>query len=257
MNVQELLSLKGKIVLLTGGAGLYGKCIFEALAEAGGTVITASRNLENGEKAAADLRKRGLDAHALQVDQGDHASIAALKKAIQDKFGRLDVFINNSVARFMKRYDDPLEAWADDMRINATGMFDIVREMADLIAQSGGGSIVNIGSMFGVYGPDFSNYSNTNMDAPPSYFFHKGGMVALTKYLARKLGPRGIRTNCISPGGLFSHQPEEFLKRYCSKVPLGRMACDDDIKGLVVFLASPASAYMNGENILMDGGYHA
>jgi NAD(P)-dependent dehydrogenase (short-subunit alcohol dehydrogenase family) len=257
MHVKELLSLKGKVVLVTGGAGLYGQCIFEALAEADGTVITASRSLENGENVAAALRAKGLDAYAMQVDQGDHTSILGLKNAIQKKFGRLDVFVNNSVARFMKRYDDPLDRWADDMRINATGMFDIVREMADLLAGSGGGSIVNIGSMFGVYGPDFSNYADTNMDAPPSYFFHKGGMVALTKYLARKLGPRGIRTNCISPGGLFSEQPDAFVERYCSKVPLGRMACDDDIKGLVVFLASQASAYMNGENILMDGGYHA
>ena len=258
MHVKELLSLKGKIVLVTGGAGLYGKCIFEALAEADGTVITASRNLEAGRKVAEELKARGLDAHALRVDQGEHDSVLALKADIEKQFGGIDVFVNNSVARPMRRYDDPLEKFAESMQINATGMFDIVREMAELIEKRGGGAIVNIGSMFGMYGPDFSNYEGTDMDAPPDYFFHKGGMIALTRYLAKKLGPRNIRVNCISPGGLFQEtMPEDFLRRYRSKVPQPRMAHDDDIKGLVVFLAAPASAYLNGENILMDGGYHA
>jgi NAD(P)-dependent dehydrogenase (short-subunit alcohol dehydrogenase family) len=157
----------------------------------------------------------------------------------------------------MKAYLDPLEYWVESMRINATGMFDITREMADLIAKRGKGSIVNIGSMQGLYGADFNLYEGTTMDSPPDYHFHKGGMVALTKYLARKLGPKGIRVNCICPGGLFTNQPELFLKRYCAKVPLGRMACGDDIKGPVVFFASDASQYITGEAVLMDGGLHS
>lgn len=257
MNVKELLSLKDKIVLVTGGAGLYGRCIVEGLAEADATVVTASRNLDNCRRVAHELCARGHDVHALRVDQADHDSVTALRRDLEKQFGRLDVFVNDSVARPMKRYDGPLEQWAESMCINATGMFDIVRQMAQLIEQTGGGAIVNIGSMFGVFGPDFSNYEGTDMDAPPDYFFHKGGMVTLTRYLAKKLGPRNIRANCISPGGLFTGQPEPFLRRYCSKVPLGRMAGHDDIKGIVVFLASDASAYFNGENFVMDGGYHA
>jgi len=143
------------------------------------------------------------------------------------------------------------------MEINATGMFDIVREMADLIEQRGGGTIVNIGSMQGLFGPDFSLYEGTEMDSPPDYHFHKGGMIALTKYMARKLGPKNIRVNCISPGGLYTDQDEQFVTRYNKKVPLGRMAGQDDIKGVVVFLAADASSYVTGENILMDGGLHA
>jgi len=257
MNVNDLLSLKGKVVLLTGGAGLYGKHMLEALAEAGGTVITASRKLDAAQKLVAELRGRGLDVHARTVDQADHASVMALKASLESDFGGLDVFINNAVARIMFRYADPLETWAESMRINATGMFDIVREMADLIARRGGGSIVNISSMQGVFGADFNLYEGTDMDSPPDYHFHKGGMIALTHYLARKLGPKNIRVNAISPGGLFTNQPKPFLDRYNRKVPLGRMAGPDDIKGLVVFLASPASAYVNGVNILMDGGLHA
>ncbi len=259
MNVKELLSLKGKIILVTGGAGLYGRCIVEGLAEADGTVITASRNLENGERVAEEFRRKGLDVHAMQVDQADHKSVMALKEKIQKEFGRLNVFVNNAVSRPMKGYNAPLEQFAESMRVNAIGMFDILREMADLIAQSGGGSIVNISSMMGMFGPDLSNYEGTDMskDLPPDYFFHRGGMINLTRYLARVLADKNIRVNCISPGGLFNNQPERFVQNYSKKVPVGRMANNDDIKGLVVLLASDASAYINGENILMDGGMHA
>lgn len=258
MNVKELLSLKNKVILVTGGAGNYGKCMVEGLAEADGTVITASRNLENGEKVATELRAKGLDVYAMQVDQADHESVMQLKNQIQSKLGRLDVFVNNAVSRPMSGYNDPLEYFEESMRVNATGMMDILREMADLIAKAGGGSIVNISSMMGVYGPDLTNYEGTDMgDMPPDYFFHRGGMINLTRYLTRMLASKNIRANCISPGGLFNNQPERFVDNYCKKVPVGRMANDDDIKGLVVFLASQASAYVNGENILLDGGMHA
>jgi NAD(P)-dependent dehydrogenase (short-subunit alcohol dehydrogenase family) len=111
--------------------------------------------------------------------------------------------------------------------------------------------------MQGMFGPDFSLYEGTEMDSPPDYHFHKGGMIALTKYLARKLGPKNIRVNCVSPGGLYTGQNEKFVEKYNKKVPLGRMADNDDIKGVIVFLASQASSYITGENILMDGGLHA
>lgn len=258
MNVKDLLSLKNKIILVTGGAGNYGKCMVEGLAEADGTVIIASRNLNNGENLAKNFRENGLDVYAMQVDQADHKSVMHLKEQIQNKFGRLDVFVNNAVSRPMKGYNEPMEYFEESMRVNATGMMDILREMTDLIAQAGGGSIVNISSMMGVFGPDLTNYEGTDMgDMPPDYFFHRGGMITLTKYMARMLATKNIRANCISPGGLFNNQPERFVENYCKKVPVGRMANDDDVKGLVVFLASQASAYVNGENILLDGGMHA
>ena len=257
MHVKDILSLKGKTILVSGGAGLYGRCIVEALAEADGTVVTASRSLENGKKTAAEMRERNLNVHAFRVDQADHESIVSLKNDLKRHFGGLHVFINNAVARYMRRYTDPLETWAESMRVNSTGMFDILREMADLIASTGGGTIVNISSMQGMFAPDFALYEGTDMDSPPDYHFHKGGLITLTRYLARKLAPRKIRVNCISPGGLFAGQDPLFLERYNKKVPLGRMAGHDDIKGVVVFLASEASSYITGENILIDGGLHA
>ena len=112
--------------------------------------------------------------------------------------------------------------------------------------------------MMGMFGPDLSNYEGTNMGIPPpDYFFHRAGIINLTRYLARIYAGKNIRVNCVSPGGLFNNQPERFLENYNKKVPLGRMANNDDIKGLMVLLASDAGAYINGENILMDGGMHA
>ena len=258
MHVKELLSLKDKIILVSGGAGLYGRCLVEGLAEAEGTVITASRDLEAGEKLVDECKARGLKIHAMPVDQADHASVIKLKGQITEVFGRLDVFVNNAVSRPMKGYQAPLEDFAASMKVNATGMMDILREMADLIAFSGGGSIINISSMMGMFGPDLSNYEGTEMgDLPPDYFFHRAGIINITRFLARMLADKKIRVNCISPGGLFNDQPSQFLENYNKKVPVGRMANNDDIKGLAVLLASDASAYINGENILMDGGLHA
>lgn len=258
MNVKELFSLKDKIVLITGGEGKYGRCITEGLAEADATVVTASPFLDDGEKIASDFRSKGFDVSAMFVDQSDHDSIIKLKQQLKDKYGGLDVLVNCAVARPMKTYDSPLEDWEKSMRVNSTGLFDITREMADMMAQTGGGTIVNICSMMGMFGPDLSNYEGTDMGIPmPDYFFHKGGMLTLTRYLARVLADKNIRVNAVSPGGIFANQPKRFLENYTKKVPVGRMANDDDIKGVVVFLASQASAYITGENILMDGGLHA
>lgn len=260
MNVNELFDLSGRVLLVSGGAGNYGKCLAEGLAEAGGKVVIASRNLEKIHAEADSFRSRGLDVEAMQLDQGDHRSVIALKNGLLDKFGRLDVFVNNAVSRPMKNYYAPIDEFAESMRVNATGMMDTLREMADLIGMNEeGGSIINIASMMGMFGPDVSNYEGTDMnkDLPPDYFFHNGGLINLTRFMAKQLAGKNIRVNCISPGGLFNHQPERFLENYCKKVPLRRMANSDDIKGLAVLLASRAGGYINGENILMDGGLNA
>lgn len=259
MNVKQLISLKNKVILVTGGSGNYGKCIVEGLAEADATVITTSRELASAEKTAAMFRGRGLDVHAMEADQGVHESVLALRAAVMERFGRLDGFVNNAVSRPMKGYNAPLGQFEESMQVNATGMVDMMREMTDLIVQSGGGSVVSIASMMGMFGPDLSNYEGTvgMGDLPPDYFFHNAGLINLTRYMAQMNAGKNVRFNCISPGGLFNNQPEAFLNNYCKKVPLRRMANQDDIKGLVVLLASDAGAYINGENILMDGGLNA
>ena len=259
MNVMQLFSLKNKVVLVTGGAGNYGRSITEGLGEAGATVIIASRNIEAIEKTAADFRANGWDVHGMQVDQADKASVLRLKENIIKQFDKLDVFINNAVSRPMKGYNAPIEQFNESMRVNATGMMDILREMTGLIIQSGGGSVINISSMMGMYAPIYSNYDGIPGmgDIAPDYCFHNAGLIMLTRFMAKTHAGKNIRFNCISPGGLFNNQPEKFVENYCKKVPLGRMANNDDIKGLIVLLSSDAGAYINGENILIDGGLYA
>ncbi|MEO6915750.1 MAG: SDR family oxidoreductase [Chitinophagaceae bacterium] len=260
MNVKELFELKDRVILVTGGAGNYGRCIAEGLAEADATVIIASRNIDHLKKLAEEFQTRHLDVHPMQVDQGDHASVMQLKKQILQEFGKLDGFVNNAVSRPMKNYHAPIEQFAESMQVNATGMMDILREMADIILENkNGGSIINISSMMGMFGPDVSNYEGTEMnkDLPPDYFFHNAGLINLTRFMAKQFAGKNLRVNCISPGGLLNNQPPRFLENYTKKVPLRRMANNDDIKGLVVLLSSKAGEYINGENILMDGGLNA
>lgn len=255
MNVLESFRLNGKVALVTGGAGILGKSIVEALAEAGAQVISASRSVESGRELKENFAQDGLEIHTMQYDQSDHGSIVGLKEKIKADFGRLDIFVNNAVARPMKGYDGTIEQLESSMQINGTGNIDILREMASLIEENGGGSIINISSMMGMFGPDLSNYEGTDMGTPPpDYFFHKGGMITLGKYFAKVLAGKNIRVNTISPGGILYHQPERFLENYCKKVPLRRLADASDIKGLIVLLASDAGSYINGENILLDGG---
>ncbi len=258
MNVKELLSLKNKVILVTGGSGQYGSCIVEGLAEADATVITTSRYLETAQKTAQAFREQGLDVHSMQVNQENHESVINMKAEIRKTFGKLDGFVNNAVSRPMKGYNAPIEQFDESMRVNATGMMDLLREMTDLIVQSGGGSVINISSMMGMFGPDLSNYEGTSMgDLPPDYFFHNGGLINLNRFMAKMMAGKNIRFNCVSPGGLFNNQPQAFLDNYCKKVPMRRMANKDDIKGLIVLLSSDAGVYINGENILMDGGLNA
>lgn len=258
MHVSDLLSLKEKVIVVTGGSGQYGKCLVEGLAEAGGTVITTSRDLSFAEETASLFHKKGLDVHPMELDQGMPESVISFREKLVSDFGKLHVFVNNAVSRPMKGYNGPISQFEESMRVNATGMMDLLRQLTELIIQSGGGSVINIASMMGMKGPDLSNYEGTSMgDLPPDYFFHNAGLINLSRFMAKMHAGKNIRFNCISPGGLFNNQPQAFLDNYCKKVPLRRMANADDIKGLAVLLASDAGTYINGENILMDGGLNA
>ena len=262
MHILDMFSLKGKVALMTGGAGLYGRQIVAACAEAGAETIIASRNIDALEVVAEEHRANGYRVTALHVDQGDEKSILSLRDEIRQRSGRLDVLVNNSVLRTMKGYHDNASAFEESMRVNATGLFLMTRAMGDFMAEtasSSGGSIINIGSIMGMIGPDPTNYTGTSMNAwYPDYFFHKGGMINFTRFIASYYGDRGIRCNCVSPGGLWqSSMPEAFVQNYSSRTFLGRLANDTDLKGIIVFLASDASVYITGANIPVDGGYTA
>ncbi len=257
-SVLESFSLAGKVALLTGAAGMYGRQILRGLAEAGAVTYIASRDIDALEQIANEYRARGHDVRAVQLDQGDEASILALRDAIRDDSGTLDILVNNAVARPAKEgYFSDAEAIEKSMQINATGLILLTRAMGEIMAD--GGSIINIGSIMGLIGLEPINYRGTDMDGwAPDYFFHKGGMVNYTRFLASYYGPRGIRANCVHPGGLqIPSHPDAFVANYSERTCLGRLANDTDLLGSIVFLASDASAYITGANIPVDGGYTA
>ena len=260
MKVLESFSLKGKVALLTGGAGLYGRQIAEALAEAGAVTHIASRNVAELEKVAEALRAAGGDVTALSLDLEDESSIQALVAEIVRRSGRLDVLVNNAVTRCAcGGWDLSMETFDKSLRVNASALFCLTRLAGDEMKKAGGGSVINIGSYMGLRGPDPLNYAGTDMMANPSpiYFYEKGGMANFTRFAASVLGPYQIRVNAIHPGGFFNNQPEAFVKNYSANTMLGRMANATDLKGAVVFLASDASRYLTGTNIPVDGGYTA
>lgn len=260
MQVMKLLSLEGKVAVLSGGRGQYGRQVLAALAEAGATTYVASRNLEALELLAEKYRKDGHDVHALPLDLGEEDSITALRDTVVKRSGRVDVLVNNSVARVMTRgWDDTAEKFDQSLHINATGLFLITRAFGELMKKQGSGSIINISSMMGMVGIEPHNYDGTDMGGwPVDYFFHKGGMINFTRFCASYFGSSNVRVNCVSPGGLqVSEHPERFVENYNERTQLGRMAGPDDLKGIIVLLASDASAYITGANIPVDGGYTA
>jgi len=251
----DLFRLDGQLALVTGGAGFYGTPISRALAQAGAKVIIASRSRERCEERATEFRQEGLDCVAEQFDMGDPGSITALCKRITSEHGTLDILVNNALLRSPTRYDEATpEQWAAALQANITGIHLCTSAFSAGMRKRGSGSIINIASIYGVVAPKFEIYEGLDFSSPPDYPFHKGGLIAYTRYCASLFGPEGVRVNCLSPGGYYSGQADVFVDRYNARIPLGRMADDDDIAGPAVFLASQASRYITGANILVDGG---
>ncbi len=259
MNILDSFKLDGKVAVVTGGSGNYGRQMVEALASAGAKVYTVSRNLEANEEYATTMREKGLAVYAGRMDQGDEESIKNCLSEITKNGDVVSILVNNSVLRCTKGYQTDAALFDQSMHVNATGLMMVSRVFGDHMAENGGGSIINIGSYMGLLGPDFELYKGTDMptDMAGDYFFHKGGMQNYTRFLASHYGAKNVRCNILNLGGFFNHQPEVFVERYCAKTFLGRMANDTDIMGAIVFLASEASSYITGSTIEIDGGYTA
>ncbi|MCJ8323656.1 MAG: SDR family oxidoreductase [Rhizobiales bacterium] len=260
MLVLESFSLKGKVAVVTGGAGLYGRQIVAALAEAGAETYIAARNLAALEAVAQEERENGNNVTALSLDLASDDSIEKLHSEVIERAGSCSILVNNAVARSATDgWAHDLEAYDKSLHVNASALFKITHLFAQNMIKQKSGSIINIGSMMGMVGVELANYLGTDMEANPSpiYFYEKGGMINFTRWAASVLGSDNIRVNCLSPGGYESGQPEKFIENYCARTQLGRMANDTDLKGAIVFLASDASAYLTGTNIPIDGGYTA
>jgi NAD(P)-dependent dehydrogenase (short-subunit alcohol dehydrogenase family) len=259
-SVLDTFSLHGKVAVVTGGAGLYGRQIVAALAEAGAQTFIAARNLEKLETVAAHERKRGHNVTALPLDLSCDAAIEKLHAEVIKRAGTCHILVNNAVTRSATDgWDHDLATYDRSLHVNASALFKITALFAENMKAQKSGSIINIGSMMGMVGVEMANYADTDMSANPSpiYFYEKGGMINFTRWAASILGPHNVRINCLSPGGYESSQPATFIKNYCARTQLGRMANDTDLKGAIVFLASDASAYLTGTNIPVDGGYTA
>ncbi len=258
MNAPELFDLTGRAALVTGASRGIGRAIAEGLAEAGAHVFVASRKLAACEKAAASIRASGGRANACSVDVADPASIDALVASVLAQTPRLHVLVNNAgLAWAAPTLDFPLEAWDKSFATNVRGPFWLARQVARHMREHGGGSIVNVSSLSAFFG-------SSEAEQPiVAYSASKGALEALTRDLALKLAPHGIRVNAIAPGpfdtDMLNHirnDPAAFA-RHNAQVPLGRPGTGDDIKGAALFLASDASAFVTGACLRVDGGVSA
>jgi NAD(P)-dependent dehydrogenase (short-subunit alcohol dehydrogenase family) len=262
-RVAELLDMKGRVALITGGAGHLGRTFAEALAELGASVVIVDRATDACAAAADTLRRHaGGEALGVSADLADPAAPAAVVARALEAFGRIDVLVNNAAftgASGLEGYavpfpDQSLEAWDAALRVNLTVAFLLVKAARAALEVSGNGVVVNVASIYGVVGPNMGLYEGTTMGNPAAYGATKGGLVQLTRYLATVLAPK-VRVNAISPGGIERGQDEAFVRRYASLTPLRRMGREEDLKGVMAFLASDASAYVTGQNLLVDGGW--
>ncbi len=258
----EMFRLDGKVVIVTGGAGLYGKPISLALAEAGAHVIIASRDEEKCKEYAAELSKKNFNVEGMALDQGSEKSITDFTNSIVKRFKHIDVLVNNAVSREGCKDLDILtkEDLEKSQQINYTGLMLLTQAVLKVMVEQQDGNIINISSIQGAVGPNFRVYGDTGMSSAVTYTYEKWGMVGFTKWIANYYGKFNIRANCISPGGYGpgirkNKLPEEFIQNYLRLTPLRRFTEDNDIKGPVVFLASEASAYITGHNLLVDGGW--
>ena len=262
MNVLESFSLKGKVALVTGGAGLYGRQIAAALAEAGAKTYIASRNFNKLKEVASNQTLRGFDVTAMELDLSKDESIESLKDDIIKSEGKCDILINNAVAQEAGNinWSHKLDEYDKSLHVNASALFKITYLFSEEMKKNKQGSIINIGSMKGSVGVEMANYFGTDMRPAdsPIYFYEKGGMHNFTRWAASILGPYNIRVNCLAPGGFkVPEHPERFVKNYSDRTQLGRMANTTDMKGPIIFLASDSSAYLTGTVIPVDGGYTA
>lgn len=246
------MKLSNHNIIITGGSGLLGKSIVKHLIEEGATVINI------------DVKKtefEHINLHFYSCDILNESELVMTFENILKSFKTIDGLINNAYPRTkdwgLKFEDIPFESLNKNLSMQTTSHFKLCQLAAEVMKIQKYGSIINIGSIYGIVGPDFNVYNNTEMTMPAAYSIIKGGMINFTRYLASYLGAFNIRVNCVSPGGIFDGQNPVFVKQYEEKVPMKRMGFPDDISPTVVFLLSKDSTYISGQNIAIDGGWTA
>lgn len=266
-SIDELFSLKNKVSIVTGALGLLGREHCYALSRAGSNVIACDFNEDQCCDFSSSLPEKSL---GICLDVTDPGSLNRVKEIVLKEFGHIDVLVNNAAINDM--FEDPkssgvlsmfenypLELWKKSLDVNLTGVFLSSQIFGSQMLKQKKGSIINIASTYGIVAPDQSIYRKEDRTQdfykPPAYSATKGAVISFTKYLAAYWGSKGIRVNTLSPGGVRNNQEEYFITNYSQKTPLGRMAEKNDYHGAIVFLASDASNYMTGANLVVDGGW--
>ena len=259
-----MFSLSGKVAVVTGAAGQLGGEYVRALLGAGASVAAFDIHPENPK---GDLRSINSEKLILvKADIGNRKSIEEGLETVTSRLGDPDVLINNAAIDAPPNADEqetgpfetyPESSWDIMMDINLKGMFLCCQVIGGHMARTGRGSIINISSIYGILSPDqrIYEYKDKPFIKPVTYAVSKGGVLNLTRYLATYWAKKGVRVNTLTLGGVFNNQDETFLKNYSNKVPLGRMARQDEYNVAVLFLASDASSYMTGSNLIIDGGF--
>jgi NAD(P)-dependent dehydrogenase (short-subunit alcohol dehydrogenase family) len=243
-----MISLNDKVIIVTGGSGLLGTDIIYQIKKLGAIVI----NLEINIKTNVELTE-------IECDITNPESINNTISLIIQKFGKIDGLVNNAYPRtndWGNKFEDiKIDSWKSniDMQLNST--FYLCQIVLEKMKIQKFGSIINMASIYGLVGPDFSVYANTDMTMPAAYSAIKGGVISFTRYLSSYYGKYNIRINCISPGGIFNNQPDTFVKNYEKKVPMNRMGKPSDISPAVCFMLSDESSYITGHNLVIDGGW--
>lgn len=267
-SAASLLSVRGKTVVITGCTGVLGWTYCQALAELGAILVMSDLpDRDPAVRAEEIAREYGVPALGLACDVADEQDVKQLFTTAMEKFGHVDVVLNNAAATgehlmkagnvFAAFEEYPLAVWEQVMRTNLTGVFLVAREGGRAMLASGGGSLINVSSIYGVVGPDHRIYEGMPFASFPAYSASKAGVHGLTLWLATYWGRRGIRVNTVVPGGVYNEHDPEFVRRYSERTPMGRMAQREDLVGIIVYLASEASSYSTGQQFIIDGGLTA
>ncbi len=277
-SLPELFDLSGQVAVVTGGAGLLGKEFCRTLTDAGAAVVIADLDYAMADSLSQQIRANGRIASPVRVDVGNPDSVQSMVAMTIQDFGRLDILVNSAAldpkfdqtilasdASFSKlssgAFEDfPLKAWNQALSVNLTGAFLCCQAASRPMLDQGSGVIINLSSIYGIAGPDQRIYQRPGEETkykPVYYTVTKAGIIGLTRYLATYYAGKNIRVNSLSPGGVYNDHDEAFVQAYSARSVVGRMAKKDEMNGALLFLASPASAYMTGANLVVDGGWTA
>ena len=270
----DMFNLQDRVAVVTGGAGLLGREFCRVLAEAGASVVVADIDQKAAFQVARQLREAGHTANGSGLDVTCPESTQGMVEQVLKEFGRLDILVNSAamdpkfdpdaLAKGLTpgRFEDyPLDQWNAALNVNLTGMFLVTQAcVKPMLEQGKKGSIINICSTYGLNGPDQRIYIKDGKRLafkPVYYTVTKAGVLGFTRYLAAYYAGTEIRVNALTPGGVYNNHDETFVKNYSAKTILGRMARKDEMNGALLFLASDASSYMTGNNVVVDGGWTA